>query len=211
MNWRLGLLLALLLGCAGGTAAVIMTYRAPFDPRVERGYAEWIEHWKRSVDEMICLECYPEAERTIRNYLRYAPDDVGMRRVLGKVMCKNGNLSGAQDVYYAILLASPGDFVARNNLGVVLALRNRLEDARRELYEAFQLSGNAGFVGFSLSRVLEMLGERDEQLRVLLSFAERGRTGGIDVPRDALVLDFVADGDALAKIGGGRSASEEKK
>ena len=101
MNWRLWLLLAFLLGCAAATAAVIVTYRAPVDPQVERHHAEWTVHWKRRVNTMIASRRYPEAERAIRNYLRYAPDDGNMRRMLGKALCENGKAADALEVYYA--------------------------------------------------------------------------------------------------------------
>ena len=212
MNRRLGFLLALLLGCAAATAAVIMTYRAPLDPQVERSYAEWTAHWKHRLEEMIRAKRYPEAERAIRNYLRHAPEDGRMRRMLGKVMCENGNYAEAGEVYYVSLLKTPGDFVARNNLGVTLARRRRLADARRELREAYEISDGAEFIGFNLSRVHAMMGEKEEAQRILkLVVKGLRRSGGPRIPEDAVMLEGFSEGGIVPAPAEGSSTSEDER
>jgi len=194
MSRRLVFLLALLIGCAALTAMVIVTYRAPFDPQVERNYAEWVAHWKRSVAAMVRERHYPEAERTIRNYLRYAPDDGEMRRILGKVLCENGNYAEALDVYYVALLKDPEDFVARNNYGVALTRRHQLVDAERELQEAFEASGGECYIGFNLSRVYARRGKVEESRRILRRvITDLRRDGGPNIPDDAVVLEGFVD------------------
>ena len=195
MKERLWFLLVLLLGCAAATAAVIMTYQAPVDQQIGRSYAEWLANWRISVMAMVRDRRYPEAERAIRSYLRYVPEDGKMRSLLGKVLCGNGNYAEAADVYYVILLNDPGNFIARNNLGVVLARKRQPDEAVRELQEAFEISGGESFIGFNLSRVYSQLGYEEKAQQMLrMVVSKLRRSGEPRIPEDAVLMDgFISD------------------
>ena len=196
LNWRLIWLLVLLLCCAASTAVVIVTYRPPHEKERERNYNEWLTSWRKKIRTLVAERHYPEAERLIRNYLNYAPDDNEMRRILGKILFDGGNRAGALNVYYTVLMREPGDFIARNNFAVTLLYVRRVDEALKEFFDAYEGSGHEGFIGMNLCAAYAFCGEADKAaaLRESLNKQYQGR---IEVPFEALLL-----GDDIGKIPG---------
>lgn len=191
MSRRERILLALLMCGLFLTLAVVFSHGVTNDQGNSLEQEMLLEEWKSSVEEMARQQRYREAVPTLRNYLRHAPKDSGMRRLLGKVLFEIRRYSEARDVYYVALLHDPEDFVARNNLGVVLAKQGKFQDSLRELREAFASSEQELFVGANLARVCELSGDpraAGEVWRVL-SGAARGE---VQIPDDALILDNAA-------------------
>ena len=196
LNWRLVWLIVLLLCCAAATAVVIVTYRPPHEKEHERNYNEWLTSWRKKIRTLVAEQHYPEAERLIRNYLGYAPDDNEMRRLLGKILFDGGNRAGALNVYYSALMRDPGDFVARNNFAVTLLYGRRGDEALREFADAYESSGREGFIGMNLCTAYAFCGDAEKAAALKESLSKQNQ-GKIEVPFDALLL-----GDDMKSIPG---------
>lgn len=201
LNLRLVWLIVLLLCCAAATAVVIVTYRPAHEPEHGHNYNEWLASRRKKIRALAAERHYSEAERLLRNYLDYVPDDNEMRRLLGKILFEGGNRAGALNVYYAVLIRDPGDFVARNNFAVALVYNGRFGEALKELADAYENSGREGFVGMNLAAAYDLNGNA-EKARELLEAAERQNQGRIEIPFDALLLKH---GDGNIPGAGGRS------
>lgn len=186
-NGRLFFLIVVLLLCAAATTAVILSYRPPHETTTEHNYNEWLTDWRRKIRVIAGEGRYSEAERLLRNYLNYAPDDNEMRRLLGKLLFDGGNRSGALKAYYAILLRDPGDFIARNNFAVALVGDRRLDEAVREFADAYEASGHEGFIGLNLVGAYALSGA-EKAARELTAEIDKQYHGRVEVPFDALML-----------------------
>ena len=194
MNRRGRMLLILLLLCLFLTLAVVFSHGVAGDAGNVQEHEALLTEWKDSVADMVRQHRYREAVPTLRNYLRHAPGDSAMRRLLGKVLFETRRYPEARDVYYVVLLHDPDDFVARSNLGVVLAKQGKLQEALRELREAFVGSGREVFIGANLARGYELAGDSlaaGEVWRVLSGMVQGGE---VRIPEDALMLDNAAAG-----------------
>ena len=189
MNGKSRFMLAVLGGLAVANAAVVLTRKGPPEQRNSWENTELPEKWKSRVVKMIGEGHRQEAILMLRGYLRYAPGDGNMRRLLGKVLFDVGRYEEARDAYYAALMSDPGDFVARNNMGVVLMKQGRVNDARRELKAAFDASEQEVFVAANLARCHELSGDAPgaENLRRVVREAVRNN-GDVMIPDDALML-----------------------
>ena len=206
MNRKGRFLLLALAFLIAVNAAVVLAGRsaAPRNAEAERGKLS--AKWKKRISDMVEARQYQEAIPTLRNYLRHAPDDVGMRRVFGKVLFEAGRFAEAEDAYYAALMNDPEDFVSRNNIGIVMMRRGRVRDALRELKYAFETSGQELFVAANLIRGYELCGRAAEAAAVRRSLRGVVGASGAAIPDDALMLaDFSALGGA-GESGGGRSS-----
>ena len=201
LNWRLICLIALLLCCAAATAVVIVTYRPPHEKSGERNYNEWLTSWRKKIRMLVAEQHYPEAERLIRNYLDYVPDDNEMRRLWGKIIFDGGNHAGALNVYYAALIHDPGDFIARNNFAVTLMYNRRSAEALKEFLDAYDSSGREGFIGMNLCAAYGLCGETEKAGRLRESL-DKQYQGRIEVPFDALLL-----GNDIGNISGAGGTS----
>jgi|GEM_PF-2998381 len=185
---------ALLLGCLLLTAAVVLGHGGADEQRNVPEQEALLIEWKSSVADMVRQHRYREAVSMLRNYLRHAPRDRGMRRLLGKVLYETRRYAEARDVCYVALLHDPDDHVARNNLGVVLAAQDRLPEALRELREAFAGSGQELFIGANLAKVYELAGDPRSAGEVWQVLSGTVRDGEADIPEDALILDNATAG-----------------
>jgi Flp pilus assembly protein TadD len=189
MNRREWVLFAMLAAALAATAAAVLSHTAPVVPANEAEQEKLLAAWKNGVSTMVREHRYREAVPTLRNYLRYAPADNDVRRLLGKVLFEIRRYAEAGDVYYVALLNDPNDCISRNNLGVLFALGRRWNDALRELREAFENSGQELFIGANLARCCELAGETNEARRVWHIVAEGTRRDGeLPIPEDALML-----------------------
>ena len=196
LNWRLVWLIALLLCCAAATAVVIVTYRPPPEDPRERNYSEWLSSRRKRIRALMAEQHYPEAERLIRNYLDYVPDDNEMRRLLGKILFDGGNRAGALKVYYAALMRDPTDFIARNNFAVALLYNRRADEALREFSDAYEASDREWFIGMNLAAAYRVCGDAAKSAALKESLSKQ-YPGKSEVPFDALRL-----GDDVGNIPG---------
>ena len=190
MNKKTRILLAIFGVFAAANAAVMLT--GHFFARQDdvREQAELMKRWKERVSELIGEQRHQEAISALRNYLRHAPDDGNIRRMLGKVLFAAGRYEEARETYYAALLNDPDDFISRNNIGVVLVKMGRRRDALRELNEAFDVSEQGVFVAANLARCHELYGDASAAAKYREIMRKGARNNAEElVPEDALMLD----------------------
>ena len=151
MNSKSRVMLAILGVFGAANAAVMFTGRRGPVQQNAWEQTELPARWKSRVNRMIGEGHRQEAILMLRNYLRYAPADGDMRRLLGKLLFEEGRYEEAYDTYYAALMNDSGDFVARNNMGVVLMKLGRREEALLELKDALDASGEEPFIAANLA------------------------------------------------------------
>ena len=203
MNSKSRHLLVILVVLAVVNAAVLLTGTGLSTQRDVWEQTELPAKWKERVLKMIGDNHQQEAITALRNYLRHVPDDGNMRRLLGKVLFESGRCNEARDAYYAALLNDPGDFVARNNMAVVMMKLGYAEDALREFKEAFDGSGQEVFIAANLARWYELSGDAVSAGNIWNAVREGVRVGGeVMIPEDALMLADVEKIVALQQQGG---------
>ena len=189
MNGKGRFMLAVLWAVAAANAVVVLTGKGVPKQRTPWENTSLQENWKSRVLNMIGEGHRQEAILMLRSYLRYVPDDGDMRRLLGKLLFEVGRYDEARDAYYAALMNDPDDFVARNNMGVVLMRQGKLEDARRELKDAFDASEQEVFVAANLACCRERSGDAVGAENIWRVVREAVRNNGdAMIPEDALLL-----------------------
>jgi Flp pilus assembly protein TadD len=205
MNGKSRFMLVILGVFTASNALVVLSGKSASARQNVWEQTELPARWRSRVSNLLGDGRRQEAILMLRNYLRSAPGDVNVRRLLGKVLFESGRYDEARDVYYAVLMNDPGDFVARNNMGVVLAKQGLWDDARRELEEAFNASAQESFIAANLGCCHELAGNRAEAANVWKSVREVTSEGdGVMAPDDAFMLE-----DA-GKIGRLRQIISEK-
>ena len=197
MNSKSRMLLVILGVLTAVNAAVLFTGTGLSARRDVWEQTELPAKWRERVFKMIGERHHQEAITTLRNYLRHAPEDGNMRRLLGKVLFESGRYDEARDAYYAALLNDPGDFVARNNMGVVLMRQRHAEEALREFKEAFDASGQEVFIAANLACCCESVGDTVGAGNIWKAVREGMRGGEVMIPEDALML---ADAERIGKL-----------
>lgn len=101
--------------------------------------------------ELVTQKKFTEAEIVFKRIRKLNPDNRSILR-LGSVVCyRNGKLNEAENLLKNLLLRNPEDFICRNNYGMVLMAKDRVE-AVRELQKAWENSGGLTFIGKNLQR-----------------------------------------------------------
>ncbi|NJD92405.1 MAG: tetratricopeptide repeat protein, partial [Geobacter sp.] len=77
---------------------------------------------------------------------------------LGHAYQRSGNFDRAEAAYRRAIELSPGDHVARNNLGALYLEQKRYEEALKEFTEGLQLSGTSAVLHFNLGLASAGLG-----------------------------------------------------
>ena len=197
MNGKSRFMLAILGALAAANAAVVLTGKKLPEQRNSWENTELQERWRHRVIKMLGDGHRQEAILTLRGYLRHAPDDGNMRRLLGKVLFETGRYDEARDAYYAVLMNDPGDFVARNNMGVVLMKQGKTGDALREFRNAFDASEQEVFVAANLACCLEQSEDAPGAENIWRAVREGVRNNGdLMIPEDALML---ADAETIRR------------
>lgn len=196
MSNKTRILLAILVVLTVVNTAVLFSGKGLSGRRDVWEQTELPAKWKERVQNLIGEHHYQEATAALRNYLRHAPDDGDMRRLLGKVLFESGRYDEARDAYYAALLNDPGDFVARNNMGVVLMKQGFSGDALREFKEAYVASGQEPFIAANLAGWHMLTGD------VAGARGVWNGSGEVMIPEDALMLADVEAVRLLLKSGG---------
>lgn len=197
MNGKSRFMLVILGVFTASNAAVVLTGKSMPERQNVWEQTELPAKWRYRVSNLLVEGRSQEAILMLRNYLRNAPDDMNMRRLLGKVLFESGRYDEARDVYYAVLMNDPGDFVARNNMGVILMKKGFRNDAKRELEDAFYASAQEAFIAANLVCCHELSDNTAEVADVWKTLGEVIRNGGVlMVPDDALML---ADAETIRR------------
>ena len=136
----------------------------------------------------------PEAERTLRTYLKDDPFDVAAIRLLAEVAARIGRFRDSETLLRRALELAPGFGAARANLATVLYRQNRPVDAIAELDQLFdghldnETLGPANLKAAALGRIGEfeealglyeaILKDAPNQPRVWMSYAHTLKTVG---------------------------------
>lgn len=195
MNRPGKLMLCVFVAAAAANAALVFSRNIPDRSSVVAGETKILDEWRSRIAALVGERRYSEAVPPIRNYLRHAPHDAEMRRMLGRALFEAGRYAEAKDVFYVALLNDPEDFVSRNNLGVVMFKLGSGAAARRELGEALESSEREAFVAVNLAVLCERSGARGEAAALWNAVFDKLREeGGVMIPEDALML---ADAETL--------------
>lgn len=198
MNGKSRFMLVIFGIFTASNAAVVLTGKAVPARQNVWEQTELPSRWRARVSNLIDEGRRQEAILMLRNYLRSVPDDVNMRRLLGKALFESGRYDEARDVYYAVLMNDPGDFVARNNMGVILMKQGLRDDARRELEDAFNTSAQESFIAANLIWCYEHSDRTAEAENIRKTVREAMRQGGgLTVSDDALML---ADAETVERL-----------
>lgn len=95
--------------------------------------------------ELVEKEAFAEAEIVFSRVRKLNPDNRNILRLGSVIRFRNGKLNEAENLSRNLLLSNPGDYVCRNNYGVVLMAKGRKE-AVRELEKAWLDSGKKAYI-----------------------------------------------------------------
>ena len=151
-------------------------------------------------------ERFAEAEPLVLRMRRTFPQEPFPDRVLGRIYYETGRFAEAAALFQVLLLRSPSDAVARNNLGMTLLRLMRYEQSLRELRTAARLKPGEGYVRYNLERVAGLAGIRSSRLPLPELTAE----GRAAVPVEAIVADFVPE-EITGSLPSASSGEERRK
>lgn len=111
---------------------------------------------QRRLLELIEKKEFAEAEIVFRRLRKIKPVERNILRWGALIFYHNGKLNEAENLLRNLLLRDPGDFVCRNNYGMILLAKRRAE-AFRELDKAWHDSGKKAYIGRNLLYCAEIL------------------------------------------------------
>jgi tetratricopeptide (TPR) repeat protein len=160
-------------------------------------YAESIRHSTRDPRLMgaalaLVENRIPEAEATLREFLKRHPTDVAAIRMLAEVAARIGRFQDAETLLSRCLELAPGFTAARHNYALVLHRQNRpeaalaqveqllAEDARNPGYRNLRAAvlSRIGEYGQSIEQYREVLAEYPNQAKVWMSLGHALKTAG---------------------------------
>ena len=118
-----------------------------------------------------------EARKAIEQMLERNPDAPGVRLLYGVLNAREGNLVEAVAVFESLRNDHPSMFEAHNNLAVLYAKLDRLDDARKTLIAALELRPDAvvyANLGDVYMKLAERAYQRAHQLTVLRAAPSEG-------------------------------------
>ena len=141
-------LLFFLFSVVGGTIWLIMTYPHRKAPAV-RDYnlsQKRVQALKNQVVLFVQKKKYREAENLLRRIIEALPGNKKAVLMRGKVFFLRGEHTRAERIFHQVIIADPGNAVARNNFGVLLVAKGLYESGIRMLISASEISGGAGYI-----------------------------------------------------------------
>ena len=152
-NKRNLIILSLILGVIFyGTSAVISFTVVPAHPKKSADTPErYLRSLKMELVKAVSGKRFHEAEVMYRRLAGIEKENRMIGRLGSVIYFRNGKLNEAENLLRNLLLRSPGDFVCRNNYGMVLMVKNN-PAAFRELKKAWEDSGRSRFIEENLLR-----------------------------------------------------------
>ena len=146
MNRELAILLTMLLLTGFGTAWIVFNHNDSRDPDpLYRVQTEVCGKLRRQAVQAFRRHDHFEAERYLRRLLKINPDDREMQLLFGRVLLETRREFEAEKLFRKIAADNLLDSGARNNIGVVLLLRGRYEDALMEFSAASRLDSGKDY------------------------------------------------------------------
>ena len=198
---RFLVLLGILIAVAGATGAVIFTHPTGASVSAAPVGMQIFFHWSNRITSLMREEHFVEAEQLALRMRHVFPNQPLPERVLGRIYYETGRYDEAAAIFQVLLLRSPGDAVARNNLGMTLLRLQRYEQSLRELQTAARILPEDGYVRYNLEQVAGLAGFRNFRLP-LPELTPEGRR---KLPVEMIVADF------MLPEGGNLRREEEKK
>ena len=184
---RFFVLLGILIAVAGATGAVILTHPSSASITAAPAGMQIFFHWKNRITVLIREGRFAEAEQLALRMRHTFPNQPLPERLLGRIYYETGRYDEAAAIFQVLLLRSPGDAVARNNLGMTLLRLQRYEQSLRELRIAAGMLPNEGYVRYNLEQVAGLTGIR----RSRLPLPELTPEGRRELPVEVIVADFM--------------------
>ena len=142
------LLLSLMLGavCCGTLLVVSNTAVPVRHENTAENAGNYLRLLKLRLVELVQRGEFAEAEIVFRRIRKSDPHNRIVLRLGSVVYYRNGKFNDAENMLRNLLLRTPGDFICRNNYGMVLWAKERRE-AVVELRRAWLDSGKLFFIG----------------------------------------------------------------
>ena len=146
-------ILSLMLGVVFyGTSAVISFTAAPIREKEETDTPErYLRSLTMELVKAVSEKRFHEAEIIYRRLSGIEADNRMIGRLGSVIYFRNGKLNEAENLLRNLLLRRPGDFICRNNYGMVLWAKKN-PAAFKELKKAWDDSGKSAFIGENLLR-----------------------------------------------------------
>lgn len=179
-------LLGMLLLVVAGTVWVVMTYpQKEVKPAAEYNLSgAQVRQLKRQVLLFIENSRYREADRLLRRIIDALPGNNKAVLMRGKVCYLRGETEQAERIFRQVIISSPENPIARNNLGVVLVGKGLFESGTRALLAAENLSSGSSYILDNLCQTYLLSGKFAQAQRCW----ELARQNPSATPEEALVL-----------------------
>ena len=143
---RFFVLLGLLIVVAGATGAVIFTHPNEASIPITPPGMQIFFHWKNRIASLVREGRFAEAEQLALRMRHVFPYQHFPDYLLGRICYETGRYDEAAAIFRMLLLRSPGDAIARNNLGMTLLRLQRYEQSLREVQIAAGMRPNDGYL-----------------------------------------------------------------
>lgn len=179
-------LLGMLMLVVAGTVWVVMTYPQSKTPEKQEYNLSrnQVQMLKQQVVLFVEKKKFREADHLLRRIIELLPGNNKAVLMRGKVCFLRGDHVLAERIFRQVIISSPDNAVARNNLGVVLASKGLYESGIRALLEAEKLSGGASYILENLCQTYFVSGRLAQAQRSW----ELARKNPSVPPEEALVL-----------------------
>lgn len=127
---------------------------------------------RRTITESLILVLWHQGDKSralaeMQDWLTQHPDDVAMRLQVAAVQKASGDADSAAEQYSQILEAQPSNWVARNDLAMLLYDKGSYDEARKHAEIAYQQAGENPAVVDTLGVILLADGQLDQSLSLL--------------------------------------------
>ena len=142
----------------------------------------------KRIEELFATGRGPEALAFLRQYLEENPDDVRALNDLGAILQSQNDSQGAEDAFRRALEIQPDSYSTRTNLALMLAAREKWEEARRELKGLLATNQNDAKLWLWLAKVEQTQGN----LAAAVEYLDRALLIEPDQPELKKVRDKMA-------------------
>jgi Tfp pilus assembly protein PilF len=181
MNKNFFILLGILLLVTGLTAILIITQPIDSKRKNKTLSPEKYNQWMRINIKNYSEKNYAIAESGLVKILDTMPNDTFAKRLLGKIYYLSGRKNLSVAIYREILTKNSHDYIARNNLGILLVLQRSYEAGIKELRKAYEIK-RCNFIAENLSYSHKIANIRDKTNYDNINLAGK-------IPLEAIIYD----------------------
>ena len=140
MNKKFFILLGILLLVTGLTAILIAIPPYETKKKSHKLSPEKYHQWMQINIKNYTEKHYAIAESGLLKILDVEPDNIFAKCLLGKIYFLTGKRNLAIGIYREILIKNPQNYIALNNLGILLVNQRSYEAGIKELQKAYDLA-----------------------------------------------------------------------